>query len=89
MIALALSFAIGCYGVALLMNLYRSLRGPTLADRLLAVDTMVVNVIALLVLAGIHSGTGINFEVALLLAMSGFVSTVAFCKYLLRGSIIE
>ncbi|MDP3961324.1 MAG: K+/H+ antiporter subunit F [Pseudorhodobacter sp.] len=89
MITLALDFAIACYGVALLMNLTRSLRGPTVADRLLAVDTMVVNLIALLVLAGIHFGTGINFEAALLLAMTGFVSTVAFCKYLLRGNIIE
>jgi len=89
MIALALNFAIACYGVALLINLYRTLRGPTVADRLLAVDTMVVNLIALLVLAGIHARSGINFEVALLLAMTGFVSTVAFCKYLLRGNIIE
>lgn len=89
MIALALDFAIACYGVALLMNLWRALRGPGLADRLLAVDTMVVNLIALLVLAGIHASTGINFEAALLLAMTGFVSTVAFCKYLLRGNIIE
>ena len=89
MIALALNFATACYGVALLMNLYRALRGPTVADRLLAVDTMVVNLIALLVLAGIQARSGINFEVALLLAMTGFVSTVAFCKYLLRGNIIE
>jgi len=89
MIALALNFAIACYGVALLINLYRTLRGPTVADRLLAVDTMVVNLIALLVLAGIQARSGINFEVALLLAMTGFVSTVAFCKYLLRGNIIE
>jgi len=89
MIALALDFAIACYGGALLLSIYRALRGPGLADRLLAVDTMVINLIALLVLAGIHAGTGINFEAALLLAMTGFVSTVAFCKYLLRGNIIE
>ncbi|MDP4032914.1 MAG: K+/H+ antiporter subunit F [Pseudorhodobacter sp.] len=89
MIALALNFALGCFGLALLINLYRALRAPTLADRILALDTMVVNVIALLVLYGIHSGSGINFEAAMLFAMTGFVSTVAYCKFLLRGNIIE
>lgn len=89
MIPLALNFALGCFGLALLINLYRVLRAPTLADRILALDTMVVNVIALLVLYGIHSGSGINFEAAMLFAMTGFVSTVAYCKFLLRGNIIE
>jgi multicomponent K+:H+ antiporter subunit F len=41
------------------------------------------------VLYGIKTGLGINFEAAMLFAMTGFVSTVAFCKYLLRGSVIE
>jgi multicomponent K+:H+ antiporter subunit F len=50
---------------------------------------MVVNVIAIIVLNGIHTGQGINFEAAMLFALTGFVSTVAFCKYLLRGSVIE
>jgi multicomponent K+:H+ antiporter subunit F len=89
MIAYALSFAIGCFALALLLNLWRLASAPTLPDRILAVDTMVVNVIALLVLYGIKSGTGLNFEAAVLFAMTGFISTVAFCKYLLRGSIIE
>ena len=89
MIAYALSFAIGCFALALLLNLWRLASAPTLPDRILAVDTMVVNVIALLVLYGIKAGTGLNFEAAVLFAMTGFISTVAFCKYLLRGSIIE
>ncbi len=89
MIALALTFAIGCFAVALLLNLWRLITAPTMTDRLLAVDTMVVNVIALIVLYGIKTASGINFEAALLFAFTGFVSTVAFAKYLLRGSIIE
>lgn len=89
MTAYALSFAIGCFALALLLNLWRLASAPTLPDRILAVDTMVVNVIALLVLYGIKSGTGLNFEAAVLFAMTGFISTVAFCKYLLRGGIIE
>ena len=63
--------------------------GPTTADRILAVDTMAINAIALLVMYGIAKGTAMYFEGALLLAMFGFVSTVAYCKFILRGDIIE
>jgi multicomponent K+:H+ antiporter subunit F len=85
----ALNFALGCFALALMLNLIRLFTAPTLPDRILAADTMVVNVIALIVLYGVRLGSPINFEAALLFAMTGFVSTVAFCKYLLRGSIIE
>jgi multicomponent K+:H+ antiporter subunit F len=89
MIAYALSFAIGCFGLALLLNLWRIIRGPGQADRVLALDTMVINVIALLVLYGILKGTAVYFEASMLVAMVGFVSTVAYCRFLLRGDIIE
>ncbi|GAA0656076.1 K+/H+ antiporter subunit F [Rheinheimera tangshanensis] len=82
----------GCFvvvGLALLLNLYAAIRGPSVVDRLLALDTMYINSIALLLLYGIYLGTSLNFEVALLIAMLGFVSTVAVCKFLLRGDIIE
>jgi multicomponent K+:H+ antiporter subunit F len=89
MIEAALSFAIGCYAVALLLDLWRIARGPDAADRILALDTMVINVIALLVLYGIARGTAVYFEAAMLVAMVGFVSTVAYCRFLLRGDVIE
>ena len=89
MITYALGFALVCFGIGLILTLWRLAIGPTVADRILALDTMVVNVIAIIVLNGIHTGQGINFEAAMLFALTGFVSTVAFCKYLLRGSVIE
>lgn len=89
MIETALFFAFGCYAVALLIDLWRIAVGPDAADRLLALDTMVINVIALLVLYGISRGTAIYFEAAMLVAMVGFVSTVAYCRFVLRGDIIE
>ena len=89
MMSLALTFAVSCFALALLLNLIHLLRAPTVPDRILAVDTMVVNTIALIVLYGVKTASGLNFEAAMLLAMTGFVSTVAFCKFLLRGSIIE
>ena len=58
-------------------------------DRVLAVDTMVINIIALIVLAGIHERSTIFFVAALLFAMFGFISTVAYCRFVLRGDVIE
>lgn len=89
MITAALTFAFACYAVALLLNLWRVVRGPDSADRILALDTMVINVIALLVLYGVWWGTAVYFEAAMLVAMVGFVSTVAYCRFVLRGDIIE
>lgn len=89
MLTYALTFAIGCFAVALVLNLWRLATAPTMPDRILTVDTMVINVIALIVLFGVKTGSTISFDAALLLAMTGFVSTIAFCKFLLRGGIIE
>ncbi|HCH69383.1 MAG TPA: K+/H+ antiporter subunit F [Colwellia sp.] len=76
-------------GLSLLLNVWRLLIGPSVPDRILALDTMYINSIALIILYGISMGTALYFEAALLIAMLGFVSTVAVCKYLLRGDIIE
>jgi len=85
----ALGFGFVALGLALAMNLWRLFKGPDAADRILALDTMVINAIGLIVLGGIASGEGTAFEAAMLLAMVGFVGTVAYCKFLLRGDIIE
>jgi multicomponent K+:H+ antiporter subunit F len=76
-------------GLSLLLNIWRLLVGPSVPDRILALDTMYINSIALIILYGMTMGTSLYFEAALLIAMLGFVSTVAVCKYLLRGDIIE
>lgn len=89
MIAYAVLFGFACIGIALLCNLWRLVLGPSIADRILALDTMVINAIALIVLAGIQEGRVVLFEAAILIAMVGFISTVAFCRFLLRGDIIE
>ena len=75
--------------VAWILNLWRLLKGPTVSDRILALDTMYINAIALILLYGIYMRSVLYFEAALLIAMLGFVSTAALCKYLLRGDIIE
>ncbi len=89
MIAMASIIALIAIAVSVMLNLYRLWAGPDVTDRILALDTMVINAIGLIVLAGILFGTTIYFEAALLFAMVGFISTVAFCKFLLRGNVIE
>lgn len=76
-------------GLAIGLNLWRLIIGPSLPDRILALDTMYINGIAMLMLFGIYQGTKLYFEAALLIAVVGFVGTVALSKYLLRGDIIE
>ncbi len=75
--------------IALVLNLWRLIVGPHVIDRILALDTMYINSIALILIYGIYNKTPLYFEAALLIAMLGFVSSVAFAKYLLRGDIIE
>lgn len=89
MLAIVLPITFMIMGLALLLNLWRLLQGPDLPDRILALDTLYINTIALLVLFGIYMDSTAYFEIALLIAMMGFVGTVAVCKYLLRGDIIE
>lgn len=89
MIENALQLAIALLVVSMLMILVRLARGPDLVDRILALDTLYVNATALLVLYGIHLGVDRYFEAALLIAMLGFLSTVALAKFLTRGDIIE
>ncbi len=89
MIEHALVFGFAAVSLALLMNLWRLVTGPTLMDRVLAADTMVINAIALIILFGIQMRTTVYFEAALLFAMFGFISTVAYCRFVLRGDIIE
>ena len=87
--ATLLPFAIGAFALALLLNLFRLLRGPGLADRILALDTMYINSMALLILVGIRFDTAVFFEAALVIAALGFVGTVALSKFVVRGDIVE
>ena len=88
-VATLLPFVIGAFTLELLLNLYRLLRGPGLADRILALDTMYINAMALLILVGIRFDTAVFFEAALVIAALGFVGTVALSKFVARGNIVE
>ncbi len=86
-IALAITFV--TLALAQVFSMVRLVLGPTSGDRILALDTMVINSLGLVIVLGIQQGVQIYFEVALLIAMLGFVSTVAMARFILRGDIIE
>ena len=76
-------------GLAMLLALWRLVRGPTAPDRILALDTLYVSTIAQLVLLGMLNETETYFEIALIIAILGFFGTVVLSKYVIRRDIVE
>ena len=89
MLSFAIPAALAMLAAAMGLNLLRMFKGPSTPNRILALDTLYINAIALLVLFGIRLASPLYFEAALLIALMGFVGTVALAKFLLRGDIIE
>lgn len=89
LLPLALIFAMACIGIGMLFCTIRLLIGPTAQDRVLALDTLWMCSMLMCLLLGIRHGSMVYFEIALLIALLGFVSTVALAKFLMRGEIIE
>lgn len=85
----ALIFAQGALALAMLLAIVRMARGPRAQDRVLGLDTLYINTMLLFLTLGIRNGTVFFFEAALVIAMLGFVATVALAKFLMRGEIIE
>jgi multicomponent K+:H+ antiporter subunit F len=89
MLSTAILSGFAMVAIAMALNLWRLAKGPSAPDRILALDTLAINTIALVMLIGLQLESPVNFEAALLIAMMGFVGTVALCKFLLSGDIIE
>jgi multicomponent K+:H+ antiporter subunit F len=75
--------------LAMIFAAARIIRGPRAQDRVLGLDTLYVNTMLLFLTLGIRTGTVFFFEAALVIAMLGFVATVALAKFLMRGEVIE
>ena len=89
MLETALMIAFSLVSIALLLSFLRLIKGPDVPDRILALDTLYINSIALLVILGLYFSSALYFEAALLISVMGFVSTIGLSKYLLRGDIME
>ncbi len=89
LLALAINYALICVVIAMLFCTVRLLIGPAAHDRVLALDTLWMCGMLLTLILGMRFGSQIYFEAALLIALLGFVSTIALAKFLMRGEIIE
>jgi multicomponent K+:H+ antiporter subunit F len=89
LLELAIGYALVCVLVAMVLCALRLLIGPSAHDRVLALDTLWMCGMLLSIVLGVRFGTQVYFEVAILVALVGFVSTVALAKFLMRGEIIE
>jgi multicomponent K+:H+ antiporter subunit F len=85
----AVAFAQVCFALAMGFATIRLLRGPRAQDRVLALDTFYVNAMLMLLMLGIRTSTTVYFDMALLIALFGFVGSVALAKFLLRSEVIE
>ncbi|MBN9346408.1 MAG: cation:proton antiporter [Devosia sp.] len=70
-------------GLAMLAAIVRIIRGPTLADRILGLDTITVIAVGIIGLFAVTSGLSLYADIAIAVALVGFLSTVAFARYLL------
>ena len=93
MSALLLSWSVGISQIMLVLAMachaWRLLRGPRAQDRVLCLDALYVAAMLLVLTLGVRTGSTLYFEAALVIALLGFVSTVALAKFLMRGEVIE
>jgi multicomponent K+:H+ antiporter subunit F len=89
LLAVAVSFTLGCYAVASLLVLVRLVRGPRAQDRVFALDLLYLHALLVLLVLGISHRSDLYFEAALLVALFSFVSSAAMAKFILRGEVIE
>lgn len=85
----AITIALGAFALAMACAAWRMIRGPRAHDRVMALDALYVDAMLIFLTLGLRTGTVFFFEAALVIAMLGFVATVALSKFLMRGEVIE
>lgn len=89
MFEIIVTFALICISLSMLALIYRVIKGPSIPDRVIALDALVINLIGVIALISILLDTYAFLEVILLLGILAFIGTVATAKYLEKGEIIE
>lgn len=85
MLEIVTPVALVTLGIALLVAVVRLVRGPTLPDRIVAMDLIGVLVIGLIVVLAASTGVRATLDAAIVIALIGFVGTVAYATYVRRG----
>ena len=86
---ISLTLTLILYGLAAVLSLYRLMRGPSAQDRVQALDLIYLLAMLAILALGIRNASSMYFEAALLISITGFVSSAAMAKFLLRGEVIE
>lgn len=81
--------ALSCLVVSVALTIYRVIRGPSWGDRITAFDFLTVNLAVLIVVLAIRSGFESMLDVALLVSILGFLTTVALTRYLLLNRVLK
>lgn len=89
MINTILTGALFAFSVSIAVFLYRAIKGPSLPDRIIAMDTIGINLIAIMAILSVLLKTYAFFEVILLFGILSFVGTVAFAKFIERGVLVD
>lgn len=89
MVDLALDITFVAFAAAIALTAIRLAIGPSLPDRILALDALYVNVVAITILLGIRYNSFAYFEAALVIALFGFVATVALARFAARGDVMD
>jgi len=85
MLAIVIHTALVTLGVALLIAVVRLVKGPTLQDRVVAMDLIGVLVVGLIVVLAASTQVPATLDAAIVIALIGFVGTVAYATYVERG----
>lgn len=89
MFELVLMLALFLFSLAIAFFLYRVVKGPTVPDRIIAMDTIGINLIAMMAILSVLLKTYAFFEVILLFGILSFVSTIAFSRFIERGIVVD
>lgn len=89
LLSFAITFALGCYALASVLVLFRLVRGPRAQDRVFALDLLYFHALLVVMVIGMSHQSDHYFEIALVITLFGFVSTLAMAKFILRGEVIE
>ncbi|MDQ0216541.1 multicomponent Na+:H+ antiporter subunit F [Oikeobacillus pervagus] len=89
MLITIIKIALVCVAIAMVGLIYRVIKGPTVPDRVIALDAIGINLIAIVALVSMLLKTSAFLEVILLLGILSFIGTTGFAKFLEKGEIIE
>jgi len=84
-----LLLALALFSISIALSLFRVIRGPSLPDRAIALDTIGVNLLSAIAIVSIILKTKAYLEAILILGILAFIGTIAFTKYIERGVIVE